>query len=177
MKAFHWSVVLLGAGLLMMLSTTLCSAENDPWKNLRFLEGTWNAKTSGGSAGAQTEGTYTFQFELGGHILARHSTNNAGCKGPADYNCDHHDLLYVYQEAPDQPLQAIYFDSEGHVVHYNVSAPEPQTAIFLSEASVPGPQFRLTYKLAGTAMSGTFQMRMPPGSDWKSYLEWSGTKK
>src|SRR5262249_11391441 len=43
----------------------------DRWKALGFLEGTWEAKTHGGSAGAESAGTYTFQWELGRHVLAR----------------------------------------------------------------------------------------------------------
>lgn len=176
MKARKRCIALLGL-ILLLQTTPVCSAEDDRWKDLRFLVGTWDAKTIGGSAGAQTEGTYTFQLELGGNVLARHSTNDAGCKGPASYDCDHRDLLYIYRDAPGQPLKAIYLDSEGHVIHYDVSTPEPETAMFVSEASRPGPQFRLKYKLAGKVMSGAFQMRMPQQSDWKSYLEWSGSKR
>lgn len=71
-------------------------------------------------------------------------------------------------------MKAIYFDNEGHVIHYDVSAPNPTTAIFLSEAPHPGPQFRLVYELKGSIMSGQFQMRMSGQNEWKSYLEWSG---
>ena len=49
--------------------------------------------------------------------------------------------------------------------------------VFLSEASQPGPQFRLTYDLKGGVMQGKFQVRMPGGLEWRSYLEWSGGKK
>ena len=77
---------------------------------------------------------------------------------------------------PGQPLKAIYFDNEGHVIHYNVTNPTPTTAVFLSDAAQPGPQFRLTYELKGESMSGKFQMKMPNQPDWKSYLEWSGPK-
>ncbi len=148
----------------------------DPWQALAFLNGTWEAKTAG-STNVAAIGTYTFKPELGNHILGRHSTTNAGCKGPANFDCDHGDLLYVYQDAPGQPLKAIYFDNEGHVIHYAVSTPDATTAMFLSEGTQPGPQFRLLYELKGTTMQGKFQMRMPGQSDWKSYLEWSGAKR
>ena len=32
---------------------------------------------------------------------------------------------------------AIYFDNEGHVIHYTVSTPDSSTAIFISDASLP----------------------------------------
>jgi hypothetical protein len=148
----------------------------DPWKSLHFLMGTWEAKTQGGSANATGTGTYTFQPELRNHILARHSGSEA-CKGPADYNCEHGDLLYVYQDASGQSYKAIYFDNEGHVIHYDVSVPTASSVIFLSDPSRPGPQFRLSYELNGLNLSGKFQMRMPGQAEFKSYLEWSGAKK
>jgi hypothetical protein len=147
-----------------------------PWKPLQFLIGTWDAKTQGGSAKAVGSGTYTFQLELRNHILARHSGGEE-CKGPADFNCAHSDLLYVYQDGPRQPYKAIYFDNEGHVIHYEVSTPSASSVIFLSDASRPGPQFRLSYSLDGSTMSGKFQIRMPGQAAFNSYLEWTGAKK
>jgi len=88
--------------------------------------------------------------------------------------CEHGDLLYVYEEAGK--LKAIYFDSEGHLIHYNVSTPEPNTAVFLSDGSTTGPQFRLTYALKDGIMSGKFQIQRPGQSEWNSYLQWSGSK-
>ena len=98
-------------------------------------------------------------------------------RSPATFDCGHGDLLYVYQDASGQPLKAIYFDNEGHVIHYDVSIQNATTAIFLSDASNPGPQFRLMYELKDAVMRGKFQMRMPGQNDWKSYLEWTGPKK
>jgi hypothetical protein len=144
-------------------------------KALAFLEGTWDAKAQG-SSGTAAAGDYTFRLELDGHVLARHS-RTADCKGPATFDCEHGDLLYVYQDAPGQPLKAIYFDSEGHVIHYDLSTPTPTTAVFFSDTAHPGPQFQLVYALQGTVMSGKFQMRIPGQDAWKSYLEWTGAKK
>jgi hypothetical protein len=152
------------------------SAAADSWKALAFLEGTWEAHAQAGSAGARSNGTYTFKPELKHHVLVRRS-DSAACKGPANFDCEHSDMLYVYQEAENQPLKAIYFDNEGHVIHYAVSTPAPSTAMFVSNASPSGPQFRLVYELKDSVMRGKFQMRMPGQEEWKSYLEWSGAKK
>jgi hypothetical protein len=149
---------------------------SDPWSALSFLEGTWDAKTQGGKPGVNAGGAYIFRKELGGHILARHSSY-ANCKGPADFDCDHGDLLYVFEDATGQSLKAIYFDNEGHVIHYRVSTPGPANAVFLSNPATPGPQFRLVYERKGAVLSGKFQMRMPGKTEWTSYLEWSGAKK
>jgi hypothetical protein len=153
------------------------SASADPWKALAFLEGTWDAHAQAGSAGAQSNGEYTFKPELKHHVLVRSSEAYVACRGPAGFDCEHSDVLYVYQEAQNQPLKAIYFDNEGHVIHYDVSTPDSSTAIFLSEASSAAPQFRLIYALKDALMSGKFQMRMPGQAEWKSYLEWSGKKR
>ena len=149
---------------------------DERWKALSFLEGTWSAKTTRGStSGIEASGTYTFRKDVGGHVLVR-LAKVAGCKAPAGADCDHTDILYVYQERAVEPLKAIYFDNEGHVIHYDVSCPAAGSAVFLSEPGVAGPQFRLTYELKGAVMEGKFQMRMPGKAEWTSYLEWNGTK-
>jgi hypothetical protein len=141
------------AGALALLTAASLYAQAD-LKALAFLEGTWDAKTTTGTAAAV--GTYTFAKELNGHILARHSAAGG-----------HVDLLYIYPEGA--ALKAIYFDNEGHTIHYTVSTPDSRTAVFLSD------QFRLVYELKDGIMSGKFQMRNQ--TDWKSYLEWTGPKK
>lgn len=169
-------IVVVAALFTFALQNDLALAAADPWNALAFLEGTWEAHTQAGSAGAQSNGTYTFKPELKHHVLVRRS-DSAACKGPANFDCDHSDVLYVYQEAENQALKAIYFDNEGHVIHYSVSAPDSKTALFVSEASPSTPQFRLLYELKDSLMWGKFQMRMPGQAEWKSYLEWSGAKK
>ena len=175
MKSFIAAAFLLG--LTLAQCNQALSAPTDPWKALGFLEGTWDAHTQGGAAGAQTSGTYTFKPELKHHVLVRSSSASAACRGPKSFDCEHGDVLYVYQEAEGHPLRAIYFDNEGHVIHYDVSTPDSTTAMFISAPSQTGPQFRLVYELKDAVMSGKFQMRMPGQAEWKSYLEWNGAKK
>jgi hypothetical protein len=171
---------LVAVAALFALSLTqidpALSAPVDPWKALAFLEGTWEAHAQAGSAGAQSSGTYAFKPELKHHVLVRRS-DSAACKGPQKFDCEHSDMLYVYQDDVDQSLKAIYFDNEGQVIHYAVSTPDSGTAMFISDESQFGPQFRLVYELKGSVMWGKFQMRMPGQAAWKSYLEWSGEKK
>ena len=169
-------------GFLMLLVASCLAAQpptaggGDPLKSLAFLEGEWLAATPARTSGPSVAGAYVFKRELGGHVLARHSSSTA-CKGPTDFDCDHGDLLYVYVEGPGQNLKAIYFDNEGHVIHYNVSTPTSSSVIFISDQSASGPQFRLAYDLNNSVMAGKFQVRMPGQSEWKSYLEWSGSKR
>lgn len=168
---FHVLALLMFS--MPLLAQSSASSKTDPLQSLTFLEGSWEAKTEAGSAGAKASGTYTFKRELGNHLLARIS-NSSGCTGPESFDCEHRDLLYIFEDGA--ALKAIYFDNEGHVIHYDVSIPTPSIAIFLSESSRPGPQFRLVYELKGEVMTGKFQMRAPGQSEWKSYLEWSGAR-
>ncbi len=148
----------------------------DPWKPLQFLVGTWEAKTAGGSAGAVSSGTYAFQMELKNHVMVRR-TFGGQCKGPADFNCEHNDVLYTYIKAPGERWKAIFFDNEGHVIYYNVSVPRPNNVVFSSDAVQPGPAYRLSYELKDKELSGKFEMRLPGQSVFTSYLEWSGGRK
>ena len=163
---------------LALLSIVACAqaqapAAPDPWTAVAFLEGTWDAKATGAN-GAAVDGRYTFVRELGNHVLARHGST-ADCKAPTAYDCEHGDLLYVFQEGPGQTLKALYLDNEGHVIHYVVSSPNPDQAMFLSEPG-PGPRFRLLYALNNGVMIGKFQIQSPGQSGWTSYLEWRGAK-
>jgi len=171
------SLILLLLSSLLFAPAALAQSASDPFAKLSFLLGTWEATTAN-TPGVSAAGTYTFRLELKNHLLTRHTvSSSAACKGPADFDCTHGDQLYIYAEAPGQPLRAIYFDNEGHVIHYTVAAPSATTAEFLSDSAGPGPQFRLFYELKANVMSGKFQIRMPGQQDWKSYLEWSGSRK
>jgi len=150
-------------------------AKPDPWAGLRFLLGSWEAKTTGGVAQAQASAGYAFRLELRDHILARHSRTGA-CAAPDDFDCQHSDLLYIYPAGNGQALEAIYFDNEGHVIHYGVSIPMPGTVVFLSDPAQPGPQYRLSYTLLEGVISGRFELRMPNQTEFTSYLEWSGKR-
>lgn len=146
-----------------------------PFASLNFLLGTWEAKTAAtGSAGASVLGNYTFQTDLGGTVITRTGSPDS-CKGPVGFDCRHHDALIVYRDAGDPVLHAFYADNEGHVLHYDVSTPDANTAVFLTTA--PGPRFRLVYHLEAGVMTGRFQVQPPGAAEFTSYLEWSGTKK
>jgi hypothetical protein len=165
----------------VFVSAQMSQDDSGKWKPLNFLLGTWEARTAAATAdkSPQASGSYTFATELHGTVLARHSSAD-NCKGPADFNCAHQDLLYLFHDqaagANDSGIRAIYFDGEGHVIHYTVSLPAANTAVFQSEPA-PGPQFRLIYELSGGVMKGKFQVAAPGQTEYKSYLEWSGKRK
>ena len=85
-------------------------------------------------------------------------------------------MLYIYPTSNGQAFQAIYFDNEGHVIHYDVSTPKLNSAVFLSDPAQPGAQYRLSYELVEGVMTGKFELKMPGQPDFSSYLEWSGKR-
>jgi len=141
----------------------------DRWEGLHFLLGDWVAKGSGTPGAAA--GEYSFREELSGQILVRRSFADYTAQGGGR----HEDLLIVYAATPAEPLHAIYFDSEGHVIYYKIVT-RPNTAVFESEASQPGPRYRLSYTRAGDTLNGEFQVA-PPGGEFKTYLSWSSVQK
>ena len=146
------------------------AAGETSWGGLQFLVGTWGAAVHGKAEGS----TYTFAPELNGHVLVRRCAT--GCdKGPMGPN--YSDVLYVYKAANGQADRAIFFDSEGHVLQYDVTSSTPGKAVFLSDGSTPGPRFQLTYEMAGGVMKGKFEMLPPGGAPAKQLSEWSGAKK
>jgi len=68
----------------------------------------------------------------------------------------------------DGDQRAIYFDSEGHVIHYTVSTPTANTVVFESKDA---PGYRLTYALDGKKLNGKFDV------GGKTYLTWTAVKK
>jgi hypothetical protein len=124
---------------------------------LEFMVGKWKGGGTGDPGAGQ--GAFSFLPELNGRILVRRSFNQlAG--GPR-----HEDLMIVYLD--DKTPRAIYFDSEGHTIRYNVSFPSKSSAVF---ESGDGPGYRLTYALEGKNLNGKFEV------GGKTYLTWTTVK-
>lgn len=169
----HISVI-LGMVLLSVLparaQSTPDKAGDWPWKNLEFLLGKW-----AGSAG-QTDtqlgagqGGFSFELELNRKIIVRR--NHAGYASGAQ----HDDLMVIYLDAPDDTPRAIYFDTEGHIIRYNLTFPTSNKVVFESDGTQPGPRYRLSYWLNGRALDGKFEVA-PPGSEYKTYMSWTSKK-
>jgi len=160
--------------IVLVCAVSIASAQRAAkpanWEAWQFLLGEWEGK--GGGAPGQGTGGFTFALDLQKRILVRrnHSDYPATSKQPA---FSHEDLMVIYQEA-DKPASAIYFDNEGHVIHYNVEfSPDQNSLVFLSEASPSAPQFRLTYnKAPGNSLAIKFEIA-PPGAPGKfsTYLQ------
>ncbi|HRC85176.1 MAG TPA: hypothetical protein PK413_06175, partial [Thermoanaerobaculia bacterium] len=131
----------------------------------------------GGGQPGTGAGSFSFQLEAGGAVLTRHNVADypAAEGRPASH---HEDLMVLYQEAPDGALKAIYFDSEGHVLHYAVDVSAGQGDVRLVSESVPGaPRFELRYRKAGEAgLSGEFNIAPPGKAEFGPYLRWTARR-
>ena len=162
----RWITVLLA----VVVSAPL-SAQSDPFARLQFLVGEWVAvETPAGESGS-----FTFKPDVQGHVIVR--TNEANYAATADRPASRHDdLLVVYSE--NGALKADYFDSEGHVIRYAVTA-DSDHATLLSAPDPRQPRYRLSYRRDSSGMLlGTFEVA-PPGSPeaFKPYLSWKAKRK
>jgi len=169
---------MLKLALFLGLSASLWSQPADRWKDLRFLVGEWTGE-GGGSSTGQGMGAYSFLPELGGKILVRRNTADypAANGNPAVH---HEDVMTVYLEAEGKVPEAIYFDSEGHVIHYSVEInPAGKSVTFVSPSQTGQPRYRLTYSDSGKGVvHGRFEIA-PPGKPeaFTRYMEWSARRK
>lgn len=157
---------LLFALILAASALTAQSASPD-WKSLEFLVGNWT-----GVAGANDtpigagQGDFSFALDLNKAIIVRrnHAAYESGAK--------HDDLMVIYLEGK---TRAIYFDSEGHVIRYNVSIRSKDHVVFESDGTQPGPQYRLSYSMDGASLNGRFEVAAKAG-EYKTYMSWTSKR-
>jgi hypothetical protein len=157
------------------LSAGLFAQESAPeWSNFDFLLGKWigvaGEKDTPLGAG---QGGFSFEADLNKKVIVRR--NHA----EYDKGATHDDLMVIYTEgtAASNLFRAIYFDSEGHVIRYNVAFRSKDSVVFESDGSQPGPKYRLSYWMEpGGVMKGKFEVAAPGSTEFKSYLSW-GSKR
>src|SRR5205814_2706771 len=74
------------------------------WSALKDLAGSWAGAS--GDAAHPSHGGFTLAPELGGKVLVRRGTNDAGA--------EHHEDLTIIYRTHAGDLQASYFDNEAH---------------------------------------------------------------
>jgi hypothetical protein len=152
--------------LLAILAAAVVSAAED-WGPLQFLVGQWTGEGGGGPG--QGSGDFSFTPDVQGKVLVRKNfAEYPAANGRPGYR--HDDLMIVYREGEAHKLHAIYFDSEDHVIRYDVEAVKDGVA-FVSELSTSAPRYRLTYTSTGAK---TLKIKFdiaPPGKEFKTYIE------
>lgn len=115
-------------------------AADAPFPGLAFLIGDWTG-TGSGSPG-EGAGSFSFTPDLQQQVLVRraHTEYPAAGGRPAVV---HDDLMIVYASE----TKAVYFDNEGHVIHYAIRVDrDAKSVTLLSTDPSPLPLFRLTYR-------------------------------
>jgi hypothetical protein len=143
----------IGVLFLALASLLAQQTKTDPrWAPLGFLIGEWVGE--GGGSPGQGSGGFSFLPDQDGRILVRRNhADYPATKGKPAYS--HTDLTIVYQESGETKLRAIYFDDEGHTIHYTVGhytvepSADGSSVQFLSDAAAPQPRYRLTYRQTG----------------------------
>src|SRR5262245_34620473 len=143
----------------------------DPWAACRFLMGRWIGEGSGRPG--EAKGEFSFRPDLQGKVLVRRHRADI-IPGPDCLPVIHEDLMVIYPAEEGQPLRAIYFDNEVHVIHYSVHpSDDRKTLTFLSEPEPKKPRFRLTYKQKDQDRVIVAFAVAPPTApeEFKTYLE------
>ena len=165
------------AGLLPVSIGSSAQQTTTGWAPFEYLIGDWVGE--GGGQPGQGTGEFSFRPDLQNRILVR--KNHAAYPPTKDRpGFTHDDLMVVYRELDSAPPRALYFDSEGHVIHYSVTASSDQKTIeFVSEALPSTPRYRLTYVMTGSdTLNIKFEIA-PPGKpdSFTTYIEAKAKRK
>ncbi len=141
------------------------------WDQLQFLIGDWASPVSG-QPGQGISGSTTFSYHLDKNIVVRNSRAEFAPEPGQVKGLVHEDLLIIYQQAGETHLRAIYFDNEGHIIHYVVSFPDKQpSVVFESEATAVSPRARLVYEAAPDGSLTIEFFVAPPGGELVSHVK------
>ncbi len=145
------------------------------WDKWNFLIGEWVGEGNGQPG--QGSGSFTFKTDLDGKILVRksHTDFPATADRPAAV---HNDLMCIYLDYTGSAAKAIYFDNEGHVIHYGINYSE-KSIVFTSDIIPNTARFRLSYTLISSdTLNIKFEFASPQTpEDFKTYLEGKSMRK
>lgn len=144
-------------------------AVSDPWAKLQFLVGKWAGEGSGKPG--EGSGGSSFTFDLNQKILVRRNWADYPPKDGDGPTVHHEDLMVITPKQGGDGFFAIYFDNEGHTIHYEVSFPAAAAgAIFESANDGKGPRFKLSYGLDTAGVLTVDFAIAPPGQPYKTYV-------
>ena len=174
MRYLH-SVMILAVVLPVMAYFRAGAADTSSgWGPVQILVGDWTGEGGGGPG--QGAGSFSFKPDLQGKILVRKNhAEYPAAKERAAYV--HDDLMVIYRETPEAALRAIYFDTEGHTIRYEVlAAAGGDGVVFVSGAEPSAPRYRLTYtRVDQDRLKIKFEIA-PPGKpeQFTTYIEAGG---
>ena len=163
---------LLTAVVLFALISSCYAQEKASWNEWNWLLGQWKGEGSGEPG--QGGGTFSFTLELDKQIIIRksHSEYPPTQDKPMAI---HEALLIVYLETAGNPPKAIYFDNEGHIIHYAVSYAN-KAITFVSERTNNTPAFRLIYTMQDSDTVHTKFEMSQDGQHFMTYIEGNSSK-
>jgi hypothetical protein len=159
--------------ILAVILLSCCSLAQQPskdkWADWQRFLGTWEGTGSG--APGQGSGSFSFTPDLQGAVLVRHNyAQYPATKDEPSYR--HDDLMVIYPDG--NKTRADYWDNEAHVIHYWVEFTDgARKLVMTSDASQPGPHYRLTYlKTGDNDLKLTFEIAPTDAPDkFKTYIE------
>lgn len=162
-------VVLFCFVLVLSMNGFAQQPQKPNWDEYKFLIGEWIGEGTG--APGEATGSTIFYLTLGEQVLVR--KNNA--EYPAANGkpaVTHEDLIFFYKE--NGLTKAIYFDNEGHVIHYSVEfSPDSSRLLLTSNIIQRAPRFRFIYEKVGNNKLNVIFEMAPPGKpeEFKKYVE------
>ncbi|MGD0036619.1 MAG: hypothetical protein ABSC53_04925 [Bacteroidota bacterium] len=163
-------ILFIAIDLFFMQATAQQSSLKPDWSAFQFLLGEWTGEGSGNPG--QGNGNFTFSLDLQDHILIRRNQSDYP-ETKTHTAFSHNDLMVIYQTI-GQPVQAIYFDNEDHVIQYKTKISENGKSIaFISDSLPVRPRFQLIYtSLSDDSLLITFEIAPPDKpNDFSKYLE------
>lgn len=155
---------------LWLGGSTLALAAAPAWTGLDWLVGEWTATGDP----AQGTGGFSFAKEAGGQVIVRRNFADEPAR-PGKTAERHDDLMVIWQEGP--ATRATYWDSEGHQIHYAVSAPAAGEVDFISD-DASGPRYRLRYFKTPDGLKGGFEIAPPNAREaFQPYLAWTARRR
>ncbi len=144
------------------------------WEKWQYLMGEWKGEGSGQPGDGS--GMFTLKPKLEGNILERKGKTEIAAT-PNKPAAVHEDVIIIYKNREGNPVKAIYFDNEKHVINYEITYSDSRI-VLTSEATPGTPRFRLIYeKLEDKLMNTRFEMAMPNApEEFKMYIEGKSKK-
>ncbi len=126
------------------------------WDDWQYYLGEWIGEGTGEPG--EGVGGFRFDFDLQGQILIRRNfAEYPPSAEKAAYR--HDDLMIIYRET-EGTFRAMYWDNEGHVIHYTVEfSKDKNTLTFIGDVQPSAPRFRFTYQKRG-AIHCAFSLRL-----------------